>query len=58
MKATVVPKLTYIGFTVSLWHTDELHVAKLLAVKRTVATGKNWPEPDRHKLPIFAIFWV
>jgi hypothetical protein len=29
--------------TVSFWHTDELHVAKLLAVKRTVVTVSKWP---------------
>ena len=30
------------------WHTDELHVAKLLAVKRTVVTVTKWPRQDRH----------
>ena len=29
--------------TVRSWHTDELHVAKLLAVKRTVLTVSKWP---------------
>ncbi|MGZ3805252.1 MAG: hypothetical protein ACXVB4_13645 [Pseudobdellovibrionaceae bacterium] len=28
---------------VSYWHTDEHHVAKLLAVKRTVVTVSKWP---------------
>jgi hypothetical protein len=26
-----------------LWPTDELHVAKLLAVKQPVATVSSWP---------------
>ena len=30
------------------WHTDELHVAKLLAVKRTVVTVSKWPRHARH----------
>jgi hypothetical protein len=29
--------------TVRSWHTDGLHVAKLLAVKRTVVTVSKWP---------------
>ena len=28
------------------WHTDELHVAKLLAVKRPLVTGRIWPVAD------------
>jgi len=31
--------------TVRSWHTDELHVAKLLAVKRTVVTVSKWRAP-------------
>jgi hypothetical protein len=31
--------------TVCNWHTDELHVAKLLAVKRTVVIVSKWPTP-------------
>jgi len=34
----------------SFWHTDELHVAKLLAVKRTVASGSSWPEAAAYEL--------
>ena len=31
------------------WHTDELHVAKLLAVKRTVVNDSFWPKPGDEK---------
>ena len=30
------------------WHPDELHFAKLLAVKRPVMTGRIWPRQARH----------
>ena len=36
--------------TVSFWHTDELHVAKLLAVKRTVVTVSKWPMVANQKV--------
>jgi hypothetical protein len=36
--------------TVRSWRTDELHVEKLLAVKRTVVTVSKWPSPAcRHR---------
>jgi len=34
----------------SSWQTDELHAAKLLSVKRTVANVNNWPIPDDQQL--------
>jgi len=36
------------SLTVRFWHTDELHVAKLLAVKRAVVIGRNWPTAAIH----------
>jgi len=49
--------------TVSFWHTDELHVAKLLAVKRTVVTVSKWPTADSHvinfwPLPVVQVTFV
>lgn len=37
----------------SFWQTDELHVAKLLAVKPPIATGRLWLWPllDAHQRP-------
>jgi hypothetical protein len=38
-----LPDIYWKPAPVSFWHTNELHVAKLLAVKRTVVSVSKWP---------------
>jgi len=40
------------------WHTDELHIAILLAVKRTVMTVSKWPLVDRHNHIMMSVSYL